>query len=628
MRQFAPSIIVFVSAVVAVAAYLQALHFPFVADDIGYITQNTKLAGLHLSELWRLFTEPYNTASEFLPLRELSYWLDMSLFGKDPAAFRLHNIILHLICLPLVYVVTLAVWRYFRPTEIGSAPWVAAAVTALFALHPALVESVVYISGRKYMLPNLFSMLALWFAFSAKREHGLSTPHAAAALFAFVAVMLSKASYVPVAPVIALLWVMFWRDIPAPGRRRMQLLWPLAILFLAGILIRIFIVSSAGAEHAYFGIEVVTRTLALLGWQFRLAITPESHHFYYPVFEDPYFPAMVALGGAVLAAVAVSVVMLLRKRQSLEGFALIAFLLLSMPYLQLIPYVPPSLAQDRFVSLAAWPILMLIVALSGRLKSLPRAALLLLIILLWGLQTVERTRDWRSFEALLDADLRAYPGYYIPAMYKIIFVQLHHGLHREASETANSITDPEFRDVMLGGVKVDYAVHAAISSGEPREAMTLLWEWVGVHKQPPAESKWNLPITFFWNERRDLLKNEWKFLTKRFPDDVSVRYNAGLWLLSEHYEAAETNLRAAVESQRLPESMRGTAFKNLGLALLYNGRTAEAEAPLRAALEQSPPDFRAYCLLSGVYKASGRNEEAARTKNECRSRVSNEETAQ
>ena len=78
------------------------------------------------------------------------------------------------------------------------------------------------------------------------------------------------------------------------------------------------------------------------------------------------------------------------------------------------------------------------------------------------------------------------------------------------------------------------------------------------------------------------------------------------------------NLRAVTESQELSESLRGTAFKNLGLALLDSGHAAEAEAPLRAALEQSPPDFSAYCTLSEVYKQTNRFEEAARAKAECR----------
>jgi hypothetical protein len=629
IRQLAPFAVVLLGAIVAVAAYLQALDYPFVSDDIRYIPQNTKLAGLHLSELWRLFTEPYNTAFEFLPLRELSYWFDITLFGLNPAAFRVHNIILFLLCLPLVYATTLGLWRYFRPADAAGAPWAAAVVTALFALHPSHTEAVVWIAGRKDVLSTLFSLLALWLAMCARRERGLSVPYATATLVALLAAMLSKASAVAVAPVISILWIMFWRDTPTQNRRHFLLLWPLASLLLAACIAMIFAAITTQRVPFYFGVEAVTRSLAVLGWLARLAVTPESRHFFYPVLEDPYLPVMVVLGAAVLlAAAVVSVVVMLRKRLSLEGFAIVVFLLLCTPSIQLIPYAPPSLVSDRWLALAMWPVLLLIVVLAWRLKPMPRAILLLVLALSWSFQTTERTRDWRSFDAMVDSDIRAYPGYYMPAMHKIIFVQLSQGLYREASETANSISVPEFRDVMIGWIKVDYAVHVAVSTGKPQEAMTLLWEFWLVHKQPPALSKWNLPIIFFWKERQELLKNKWKFLAERFPDDVSVRYNAGLWLLGTHYEAAEANLRAAVESQRLPESVRGTAFKNFGLALMENGHAAEAETPLRTALEQSPPDFRAYCLLSVVYKLTGRLEEAARAEAECRSRARNEEAGQ
>src|SRR3990170_3866104 len=101
IRQLAPLAPILFGAVVAVAAYLQALDYPFISDDEAYITENTKLAGLHLTELWRLFTGPYNHFSEFLPLRDLSYWFDIALFGLTPSAFRMHNILLYLLCLPL-----------------------------------------------------------------------------------------------------------------------------------------------------------------------------------------------------------------------------------------------------------------------------------------------------------------------------------------------------------------------------------------------------------------------------------------------------------------------------------------------------------------------------------------------
>ena len=627
--KLAPWALVFASAVVAVIAYLQALHAPFISDDVYFLSENPKLLGLHLDQLWRLLVEPYNPASEFLPLRELSFWFDISLFGLNPSEFRVHNILLYLLCLPLVYAVTLNLWRYFRPTDVDGAPWAAAVVTALFALNPALVESVVWVSGRKYVLANLFAMLALWFAIRAKREHGLSLLQAAAALLAFVAMMLAKTSYIAVAPIVAVLWVMFWRDIPAPRRRYSLLLWPLAILILAAALILVFIASSQGREPFYFGIEVVERTLAVLGWLARLAVTPESRHFFYPVFEDTSFPVMIVCGVVVLAAATAGMVMILRKR-SLEGFALVAFLLLCFPYMQLMPYAAPSLVQDRYLSLAAWPVVVLIVAWSWRLSLRPRMALLLVIALSWGYQTVERPRDWRNFDTLVDADLRTYPGYYMPASFKIVGVQLADGLTREANETASKITDPELRDVMLGMIRIYQAVHIdAVATGNPQQAMALLRQLFLDLQHKPDQAKWNSPINRFWEKRRNVLANEWRFLASSFPDDEMVRYNVALWMLDEQrYRNAIVYLRATIESQRLPESVRGTAFKSLGIALLNSGHAAEAEGPLRAALEQSPPDLQAYCPLADVYKQTARIEEAARAQAGCRSSVQSQGSAQ
>ena len=617
MRQLAPLAPVFLGAVIAVVAYLQALGYPFFSDDIKYTAANKKLIELPLTELWRVFTEPYNPFLEFFPLRDLSYWLDIALFGLNPAAFRMHSILLYLLCLPLVYGTTLNIWRYFRPDGTASAPWAAVAVTTLFALHPTHVEAVVWIAGRKEVLSCLFSLLALWLAVCARREQWLSAPYAVAAMVAFVAAMFSKTPYIAVAPIVALLWFIFWRGIPVQSRRYSMLLWPFAILFLAGLLLLFFLAKSTPTTiPPYFGIETVTRTLAILGWLARLVISPESRHFFYPVLDDPHLPVMVIIGSAVLAA-AIGGMMSLRKR-SLEGFALLAFLLLCMPYLQLIPYRPPSLVSDRFLTLAVWPAMLLIVALCWRLKPKFRTALLILIALPWCFQTIERPRDWRSPETLLDADLRAYPGYYMPAVYKIVGIQLNQGLHRSAIETANSITIPEFRNIMIGLIKADYAVANTKSTGNPQEAMTLLWELVLDIKQPPAQAKWNSPINILWDRRESILVTEWEYLAKYFPDDVLVHYYAGLSLFKFYkFEEAIANLRAATTSQYLPESMRGTAFYYLGLALMNSKHIAEAETPLSAALKQSPPKMEAYCLLSEVYKQYGRLDEATRAQAAC-----------
>jgi tetratricopeptide (TPR) repeat protein len=263
--------------------------------------------------------------------------------------------------------------------------------------------------------------------------------------------------------------------------------------------------------------------------------------------------------------------------------------------------------------------MLLVVSLAWRLNPVPRTALLLVVALAWIFQTVERPCDWRSFEALVDADLRAYPGYYMPAVFKISSFQLPRGQYRDAENAASSITTPEIRDTMVRMIKIHHGGDAdAVATGKLQEAMAMLWMLGHDLKQFPVQARWNQPLNNLWIKMPTFLAIEWGYLAARFPDDVSVRYNAGLWMLDAHrYDDAVTYLRLATESQRLPRTVRGIAFESLGLALMNSGHIAEAEAPLRAALEQTPLDLRAYCSLTEVYKQSGRFEEAARAAANC-----------
>ena len=621
LRQLLPLAPVLFGVVFSLAAYLQALDFPFVSDDEPYITWNAKLASLQFPDLWRVFIEPYNPY-EFLPLRDISYWFDITFFGLNPSAFRVHNIILYLLCLPLVYFVTLGVWKYFRTKDAASAPWAAAAVTALFSVHPAHVEAVVWATGRKDVLSGIFSMLALWLAVSARRGEGrLFVPYAAAAMIAFVAVMLSKASYIAVAPVIALLWLLFWHDIPAKDRKYSLLLWPLAILSLAVLLLVAFSANSTVKIPSNSGIEAVTKPLAILGRLANIAFTPSSRHFYYPVTEQPYFPFMLTLGLVAFASAIFGMVVVLRKR-SIEGFALAVFFLLCLPYLQIIPFRTFALVQDRYVALAVWPVVLLVVAILWRLKPALRIALFILVAIPWCIQTLERPRDWHSFEALIDADLRDYPEYYVPAVRKIVHFQLLQGYDQAAEKLANDISDPEMKNFMVQLSRASNARVNAIETGDPGEAMAQLMKLGGMLTRHPVQLMTDTPRQYTQVLVGKVFLFQWDDLSRHFPDDVAVHYNAGLSLLdiSEYQHAAE-HFRLAINTQRLPENVRGVAFKNLGLALLLSGSVAEAEAPLRSSLQQSPPDFRAFCLLSDVYKRTGRSMEADSWSAKCQEQI-------
>jgi len=610
--------ILIISSLVSILAYLQALNFPFISDDEKYITDNIRLSGLNSSELWRLFIERYNPF-EFLPFRDLSYWFDIVLFGLTPSAFRAHNIILYLLCLLLIYAVTLGLWRYFRPEDDDSVSLVAATVTALFAIHPAHVEAVVWISGRKDVLSGLFSTLALLLAVKSGRNEGISPRYATASLFALLAAMLSKATAVAVAPVIAFLWVVFWRDIPSSKRSRNLLLWPLASLLLAVSVTLIFMKFSTIKEHAYFGIESYSRALSILGWMARLSLSPETRHFFYPVFEDTKLSIAIILGVFVLTTALAGFVLMLRKRAMVEGFALSTFLILCLPYTQFIPFKTISLVSDRFLFLAVWPVVLIIVAFAWRLNIMPRVILLLVIAISWSFQTIEHPSDLRSQEAYADSDFSEYPGHYQVAFQKI-WLQLRVGKYDDAIVTANNVIEPNMRNILVGMVQATYAVRfMGAATGKPDDAMAALLKFEAALNHPPSQAKWNPSMTYVADFGQYILSLKGARLADQFPDDAYVRYKAGLWKLGvDNYRDAILNLQAAIESQRLPESIRGNAFKSIGIAMLKSGYAAEAEVPLRAALEQSPPDLQANCLLSEVYKQMGRPEDAARSDAICR----------
>ncbi len=525
-----PLMLMLLGTLVSIAAYFQAIDSPFINDDNPYVVENIKLSSLNIFELWRLFTEPYNPY-EFLPLRDLSYWLDISLFGLNSSAFRLHNIALYLLCIPLVYSITLKLWRYFRPMDGENTPLAAALVTVLFVVNPSHVEAVVWVSGRKDLLSAMFSLLAIWFALKSKRESGLSQNYAIVTLVALLAAMLSKASAITVAPVIGMLWVMFWRDQPKQERRQIFLLWPLASLLLAGAILAVFMGSSSAKATAYFGVEAITRMLAVVGWLVRLAVSPENRHFIYPVFADPYLPLMVTLGAAACIVVVSSLFVTLRKR-SLSGFALISFFLFCLPYIQVIPFQTHSLVSDRFLNLAVWPAALLIVALSWRLRSRYRNLFLFSLILLWGFQTVERSRDWRTYEELLEADVKEYPGYYLSSYNKITLDYLPKNRYLEARELANKIDTPEEREIVIKLVGIAEKLGEVLVTNYPRESMSMLLNLEPLLIRPPEQINWDPAMNYFWRDCQNSFVNEWQWLVKNFPDQASVRSNAKISIVN------------------------------------------------------------------------------------------------
>jgi protein O-mannosyl-transferase len=133
--------------------YASVWRHDFVSfDDPQYVTENAHVrAGLSWEGLrWAMTT---GAAGNWHPLTWLSHMLDVQLSGVAAGPHHVTNLVLHVANALLLFGVlrgmTGAVWR-------------SALVAALFAVHPAHVESVAWISERKDVLSTLFALLAIW----------------------------------------------------------------------------------------------------------------------------------------------------------------------------------------------------------------------------------------------------------------------------------------------------------------------------------------------------------------------------------------------------------------------------------------------------------------------------------
>jgi tetratricopeptide (TPR) repeat protein len=139
-------------ALVTLATYWPVIHDQFIGyDDAVYVTENTWVkSGLNRHSVAWAFTT--GESANWHPLTWLSHELDVQLFGLNPAAHHLVNLLFHVTNVILLLLVM---------TRMTGRLWPSAFAAALFALHPLHVESVAWAAERKDVLSTFFLCLTL-----------------------------------------------------------------------------------------------------------------------------------------------------------------------------------------------------------------------------------------------------------------------------------------------------------------------------------------------------------------------------------------------------------------------------------------------------------------------------------
>ena len=382
-----------------VAAFLPVFRNGFVNyDDPDYVLSNSMVReGLTWSGVREAFTT--GRAANWHPLTWLSHMTDVSLYGLDPKGHHATSLVLH--CAN-----TLLLFFLFRRMtgETGRSGFVA----ALFAVHPAHVESVAWVAERKDVLALLFWLLTTiaWVAW-IRRKGG---SRYALVLVLFAAGLMSKPMLVSLPLTLLLLddWPLSRLGAERPTRLLVEKA-PLFVLAAASSVVTVIVQSAGGAVRtAEFSLPVrignalisVVRYLRMLVWP-QLAV-------FYPYDRSALSPLKVAGAAALLAGISAGAIALRRKAPYLF-FGWFWFLVTLLPVLGLVQVGKQALA-DRYTYV---PFIGLFVAIAWGVPALvagwrPRRLVLgaaaAAVVLALAAAASARVAVWRDSETLfLDA---------------------------------------------------------------------------------------------------------------------------------------------------------------------------------------------------------------------------------
>jgi hypothetical protein len=439
---------------VAWVCYLPALHATFFSDDNLYLSyKNAALRDAHWTDLGRFFLSPGNPW-EYLPLRDVTYWLDFQLYEDESVGFHLTNLLWYAAASAVVWWLIRELLLLCGTVKMGDASTFALIGAVIFAAHPAHVEAVAWIASRKDLVGGTLGMVVLAFAVRFARSDTGALPWGllgALLLIASFGKSTAMVLVVMVAAVILAAWNLKHRE------ERSRLGVGLLLVFVPAV-VALFIHSTVAAntgirlENEIGGLAMIERGSRILVQLIWMLVFPSSLGFYhdpYSLGEWHWLLSLIALllNGAALISLCV--------RPQLWAFGILLISVSLLPYLQFVPYSTWSLASERFLFVAVAGVAMIATDLASRVRT-PRTVLVLLlaIMALCAVVILERLEDWRSVDQLRAAEQDRLPDFHNSKRDLIVYQLLPDRQYEVAVAVAASLPRDYVRDLMKA--YVDY----------------------------------------------------------------------------------------------------------------------------------------------------------------------------
>ncbi|MDD5559132.1 tetratricopeptide repeat protein [Candidatus Methylomirabilis sp.] len=569
-------------AALAGLTYVNALPNSFVFDD-------KSLSNLSEQLQW-LFDDLRNRhLLTYRPLRTASYAIDYAIFGLNPAGFRAFNILYHVLNGALLFTIVRAVLKQSR---------LALLAAVLFIVHPIQTESVAYISGRRDVLFTLFYLAGLY-GFIRYRETS-RIRYLCLAGFSYLLSLLTK----EMAITLPLLWLCYdlIRSIPFADTEGRSSPWKALrdgtrtllrrhawFYLLVGILLSI-------PAYYYTKVFVLPRSLRVEMWgggiwpTLLTSVRIFAHYLTLMVFPmtlsaDYSFNAFpisysfteirVIVAFAILGGVWWGLYRLLASDRW-AAFGGLWFFVTLLPVSQIIPH--HEIVAEHYLYLPSAGFCLAAAVLVERLLTRSRnpraiAAAFALIVLLLGLRTVARNRDWKDELTLWTRTVQTSPQ---SARAHIALA----GMHLRQGRY-----DPARQELV--------------------EALRIQPHSVGTHS--------DLGVVLLTLRRFDEAEREFREAIRLSASpSPGLRVNLALaYLGRSQFHQAEQELSEAFRSPLLSGLERAAALHNQGLVYAKTGRPAEAERVLAESLNINPKNVSARMELAALYLENGMLPEGA-----------------
>jgi len=372
--------------------YLPTLPYSFVLDDHAGIEKNESIRSLDT-----VFAQPISM------FRSVLLHISYSFGQLEPSYYRIMNIVFHLGTVYASYVLL----------SLVAVPIVGLFVALLFAVHPILTESVVWISSLTYPQYSFFLLCSLIFYILRKR----ATKKLKYTVLFFISFVLSAMSSEKalVLPLLILLYEWLfgsikknWKVIAVTS----FLVGCMAVVTLFFLQSRITIFSASAPTGKTELINPLMQFPVVLGTYINLIVWPQRLTIYH-LDEAGVPPGALAIYSSFFLSYLIGLFVAYKKDKTIFFF-LSFFLIASLP--ALIPVHVIQIAAERYAYLGTVGLIAGIVLTLFKLVNRGNKKLIIYLyvllsvcVLLLAWRTAVRTRDWEREMTLRHATLRDAP---------------------------------------------------------------------------------------------------------------------------------------------------------------------------------------------------------------------------